>query len=402
MLTLRIAFRYLVSLRRASTVQRLSVLSFVGVLLGSMAMLIVLSAFNGFEALLQNLYHFQDPDIKIVNSSKRTFELNDEQKNAFAKFRNIAYAFEVLEDKVALNFGDGQMVVSVVGIHPDFVKISRLDSVMIAGKFLLGEDSIPFGLVSIPVQEALNISLNDPFSYLQLAYPKRKKLLNIGSGKIFNKLNLRPSGVVRLEENVVYAPLDAVRLLMDRPVGMNSLQIFVKDYSALNKTENELKTLFPAPFQVLNETAQHADLFKIMQIEKLFVFLAVGFIILISTFNLFVSCSMLVLDKQKDIRILDAIGMKAKNVGTIIWLVGLLVTGFGLFFGLLLGLILCLLQQHFGFVPLGMESTLLKSYPIEIKAFDFVLIGLWVLLSSMLALIKPYQMAVAYASRKLK
>ena len=111
---------------------------------------------------------------------------------------------------------------------------------------------------------------------------------------------------------------------------------------------------------------------------------------------------MLVLDKQKDIKILDAIGMKATDVGSIIRLVGLLVTGFGLFFGLLLGLILCLLQQHFGFVPLGMESTLLKSYPIEIKAFDFVLIGLWVLLSSMLALIKPYQMAVAYASRKLK
>lgn len=400
MLSIRIAFRYLISLRKTSTVQRLSALSFVGVLLGSLAMLVVLSAFNGFEALLKNLYHHQDPDLKIVSKTDRTFNLTQNLSNRLSGFDNIAYAFEVLEDKVALTYGEGQMVVNVVGISPDMVKASRLDSTLVAGKFILGVDSMPFGLVSIPIQQALSISLKDHFAYMQLAYPKRKKMLNLGSGKIFNKLNLRPSGIIRLEENTLYAPLEDVRILMDKPVGMNSLQIYVKDERKLAQTEKQLKQLFPRSFDVLNETAQHADLFKIMKIEKLFVFLAVGFIILISTFNLFVSCSMLVLDKQKDIKILSALGMEAPEIGSIIRSVGLLVTGFGLVLGLAFGWILCFLQQQYGFVPLGMESTLLKSYPIEINGFDFVWIGFWVFGSGMLALLKPYRMAAAFAGLK--
>lgn len=397
MLPLKIALRYLLGLRKSSTVQRLSLLSFLGVTLGSMAMLIVLSAFNGFEMLLQRLYHFQDPDFKVVSSISRTFEIQPNQSKALAALDSKLVSFDVLEDKVALTYGDGQMVVELTGISPKMVKSSRLDSVLALGNFSLGEDTLPMTLVAIPVQQALNISVSDHFTYLQLAYPKRKKLLNIGSGKIYNKLNIRPSGILRIEENRIFVPLAKVRELMDKPSGVTCLHIFVRNKEDKNLIYRLLKKIFPDPWQVLDETEQHADLFKIMQIEKLFVFLAVGFIILISTFNLFVSCSMLVLDKQKDIHILSAIGMPSEAVGQVIRNVGILVTIFGLVLGLFLGWILCSLQQHYGFVPLGMESTLLESYPIDIKWFDLVWIALWVLGSGLLALIKPYQMAASFA-----
>lgn len=397
MLALRIAFRYLIGLRKSSTVQRLSVLSFVGVTLGSMAMLIVLSAFNGFEDLLHKLYHFQDPDFRIVSASSRTFTVSGMQWQAVSKLDHLASFYQVVEDKAALSYGDGQMVVEVTGVDPEVLKVSRLDSTLIAGNFSLGNDTLPLSLVSIPVQQALNVSLKDHFSYLQLSYPKRKKLLNLGSGRILNKLNVRPSGILRLEENRIYLPLNEVRELMDKPNGATSLFVFVKDPERWEEVKTALKELFPSPYQVLDETEQHADLFRIMKIEKLFVFLAVGFIILISTFNLFVSCSMLVLDKQRDIHILSAIGMPSGKVGDIIRNVGLLVTVLGLAIGLLLGWALCFLQQRYGFVPLGMASTLLQSYPIDIKLLDFLWISLWVVGSGFIALIKPYKMASRFA-----
>jgi len=389
MLVFKIAFRYLFALRKASTVQILSVLSFLGILLGSLAMLLVLSAFNGFEDLLKNVYHFQDPDLRIERKEGKFFSFNDITFQKIRKIDHLKAAFEILKDKASLQYGDGQMVVELFGTSPEIVESSRMKSILKEGICSLEMKGEPGAIVSVGIQHALNVSMENVFEFLKVAYPKRKKILKLGTSRIFNQLAIRPYGIIQLDENRVYLPIDKVRELMDKPEGMNFMDVYVNGESHISAVQEDLTELLGSDFVVKNENEQHSDLFKVMMVEKLFVFLALGFIILISTFNLFVSSTMLLLDKTADIKVLSALGMKPERISDVIRLTGGIITISGMLIGILIGIILCRVQQEFGFIPLGMDTTLIKDYPVEVKYQDVMGISLWVLVSGFLAMIIP-------------
>lgn len=399
MLAIKIATRYLIALRKASTVQILSGLSFAGIMLGSMAMLIVLSAFNGFETLLRQLYHFQDPDINITSASRKTFEVDSVKLAEISSISGVSSVFEIISDKAAIRYGEGQMVVELVGVPENFLQVSRLDTLLQSGNFSLRNGKEVNCLVSIGVKNALNINLKDPFGYVQILYPRQKKILQLGTTKLFNTLNAQPSGVIRLDENRLYVPILEARNLMDKPIGMNQLQIFIKEKSNISSIKEKIKTSLGPEFLVQDEYEQHGDLFRVMKIERLFVLLALGFIIIISCFNLFVSCSMLVIDKKRDIWILATMGMPESGIRKIILHTGGLITVFGLMVGLLLGWGVCWFQKEFGFVPLGMSSSMIQAYPVDVQLFDFLTVSLWVFISGFLALIYPGISAIRF-SRK--
>lgn len=399
MLILTIALRYLFALRKASTIQILSVLSFFGILLGSMAMFLVLSAFNGFESLLKELYHFQDPDLKITSTQGKTFQMDSLNINRLKSLIGVSQVFEILSDKAAIRYGEGQMVLEIVGIPDSYLKASRMDTLLHQGNLWVNKDSESYAMVSIGVKEALNISLKSNFDYLQVLYPRSKKLLQPGLSKILSTLNIQPAGVLRMDENKVFLPIDEVRRLMEKPMAVSQIQIFVKPRVKIEHIKAEIVKVLGEEYFVQDEYEQHADLFKVMQIERLFVSMALGFIILISCFNLFVSISMLVLNKRKDIQILAAMGMPSRQIRRAIQLTGALVSCFGLAGGLLLGWVICLLQLHFGFVPLGMSTTTVLAYPIDIQWDDFFVVGAWVAIASVLALIYPGAMTRKFADR---
>ena len=400
MLSFRIALRYVLALRKFSTTQILSLLAFLGIFLGSMAMVVVLSAFNGFEGLLKEIYHSQDPDLKIETIKGKTFQLDSNVLQKLRTLEGVKGVYQSLADKASLQYGDGQMVVQIVGIEKGFENASRLDTLVRKGKFIVSSGDISFGMVTEPVRNALKISLNNDFEFLKVSYPKRKKILKLGTNKIFNQLNLTPSGFLQMDEQRVYAPLEDVRVLMDKPLGISFLDVFIAEGSNIQKVKNDLLKTLGSGFLVKDEMEQHEDLFKILKIEKFFVFLALGFIILISSFNLFVSCSMLVLDKKNDIFTLLAMGMKPNNVGRIVRISGGLVTILGLIPGLLFGLAICLIQKWFGLVPLGMSSTTIMSYPIDIQWFDFLLVSLWVMVIGFFAVINPAKKALIFTLDK--
>jgi lipoprotein-releasing system permease protein len=176
---------------------------------------------------------------------------------------------------------------------------------------------------------------------------------------------------------------------MDKPSGMNFLDVYIRKEGSVEKAQEEISKLLGDEFLVKNESQQHADLYKVMMIEKLFVFLALGFIILISTFNLFVSSTMLVIDKKADFRIFAAMGLDPSKGSQVIRLSGGIITFSGLVIGVTAGAALVEMQKLFGFVPLGMSTTLIKSYPVELHFPDILAISVWVLISSVLALIIP-------------
>ena len=393
MLVFRIAFRYVLALRKFSTTQILSLLAFLGIFLGSMSMVIVLSAFNGFETLLKQIYHHQDPDLKIESLKGKTFKLDSSTIQKMARISGLKSVQSCLSDKASLQYGDGQMVVELVGVQPDFVSVSRMDSLVKKGDFLIQKGGNSFGLVSESVRNALQINLNNQFEFLELSYPKRKKLLKLGTSKIFNTLNLGIAGFIQIDEPRVYAPIESVRQIMDKEDGLSYLEIYTNQGSDLERIKAEIQKIIGKDFSIKNEIEQHADLFKILKIEKLFVFLALGFIILISSFNLFVSCSMLVIDKKKDLFTLMALGLKPEKVSGIIRYAGGIIAVLGLIPGLLLGFGFCLAQKWYGFVPLGMTSTLVEAYPIDIQAFDFILIAVWVAVIALAAVFNPSKKA---------
>jgi lipoprotein-releasing system permease protein len=389
MLVLKIAVRYLLALRKASTVQILSFLSFLGILLGSLAMVLVLSAFNGFEDLLKKVYHFQDPDLRIEKKQGKFFQITQEKLDMISKSDNVQAAFEVLVDKASIQYGEGQMVVEIVGIDPGVVSVSRLDTSIADGAFLLNDKLGSGAVLSVGIKNALNVSLQNVFEVLKIHYPKRKKILKLGTSRIFNQLAIRPMGVVHMDENKVFLPITDVRQLMDKPVGMNYLDVYVAKDKSVEKVQEDIRKILGDDYLVKNESQQHADLYKVMMIEKLFVFLALGFIILISTFNLFVSSTMLVIDKQADFKIFSAMGLDPKQGSQVIRLTGGILTFTGLVIGVATGAVLVEIQKVFGFIPLGMSTTLIKSYPVELHFPDILAISVWVLISSVIALVIP-------------
>lgn len=399
MLALTISLRYLISLRRASTIQILSVLSFFGILLGSMAMIVVLSAYNGFESLLKDIYHFQDPDLKITVRQGKSFVPDVGKWQKIKGMARDAHFFEVLSDKAAIRYNEGQMVVEILGVQQEFLQTGRMDTLVDQGKLAINIEGEPTCLISMGIRESLNINLKSQFDFLQILYPKQKKLLKPGLTKIFNTLNLRPSGILKMDENRIFIPLDEARILMERPLEISQLQVFIPDKSRISEIQKRLMASLGSEFVVQNETEQHADLFKVVQMERLFVILALGFIILISSFNLFVSMSMLVIDKQRDIRILSALGMRPGKIRLSIQLTGAWISVFGLVTGLALGAFICWLQSVYGFVPLGMNSTHILAYPVDIQWVDFFIVAIWVMLSAILSLIYPGIKVMAFSRR---
>lgn len=364
-------------------------------------MILVLSAFNGFEGLLRKVYHFQDPDFRIEARQGKFFQVPDKVLADLKGIEGISGVFQVLRDKASLQYGDGQMVVEVVGIDPDLVKVSRLDTSVKQGTFSLKDGDLAQALISVGIRNSLNISLKDNFTFLKLQYPKRKKVLQMGSGKIFNQVAFAPTGIVQMDEIRMYAPLSKVRQLMDKPSGMNSLDIYLHPSADQEKIRSGLEEKLGSGYSILDENQQHADLYKVLRIEKLFVFLALGFLILISTFNLFVSSTMLVLEKQKDIRIFTAMGLSPRKVGQVIQASGAIIAFTGLCGGLIFGLAICWIQIAFGLVPLGMETTLIDAYPIEVQWKDLMAVGIWVLVSGGLAVLVPARKAEAFARNTL-
>lgn len=394
-LVIRIALRYLLALRRASTVQLLSTLSLLGVFVGSMSLLLVLSAFNGFEGLLRSVHHHQDPDLRILPAKGKSFSLPAGKWHAIRNLNGLRGAFEILSDKASVQYGDGQMIAGVFAADPAYFSLCRLDTTLRAGKYSVKAGEPDFGLVSEGIRQSLQVSFNDAFTFLKLAYPKKSKILKPGSGKIFNTLAMKPHGSLAIDENRVFIPLSAGRRLMEKPSGCHFIDVFLHAGTGKESIRMELSSLLGPEYLVLDENELHADLYKVMKIEKLFVFLAVGFIILISGFNLFVSSSMMVLNKTKDFSILAALGMESGQFGGIIRATGLFLVLAGLLPGLAAGAGLVFLQQTYGMIPLGMSSTQILAYPVELQFSDALAVCVWVLFSALLALMVPAARAAA-------
>ena len=373
-----IARRYFVARKSHNIINLISWISVAGIMAGSFAMIVVLSVFNGFEGLVQSLYHVFDPDLKITAARGKTF---GEDTTRMAQLRNIEgvwYVTGVVEETALLRYANKQHVAVLRGLGPEFQQNSRLDSMIIDGRMVLSDSLRDYIIPGAGVAWQLGINLRDEINPIIIYLPRRGKSSMITPDQAFNSAPVYASGVFSVQQDFdtryILTSLRLARTLMTYTNELTSIELRIKPGYNPEIVEAKARTILGNDFVIKNRYQQQEMLYKIMKAEKWAVFLILSFIILISAFNVIGSLTMLILDKRKDITILEAMGAGSRVVRRIFFIEGLIISLGGAVAGISLATVVCVLQQRFGFVKLGNEGStfVVNAYPIDMQPIDFL------------------------------
>jgi lipoprotein-releasing system permease protein len=398
-LSLFIAKRYFFSKKKRSFINVISMLSMLGVCVGTMSLVIVLSVFNGLEELNRMIFKAQDPDLKVELIEGKGFELSDEVVSKIEKIKSVSFVNPVIQDNALARNGDAQMVVTIKGVDQKFEQVSPLVNSVVEGRLMLQQDSIPYAFVGGGVYGMLGLNVQDFLYPLEVWYPRNQKLNVLNPEDNINTIVVPVSGVFSLEQqfdDLIFLPIEIVEQLTDYQGKRTAIEVYLSDEEVTNTVKSELKDIMGGAFTVKDRDEQNEALFKAIKIEKLFIFVSLLLIIGIASFNIFFSLTMLVIDKQDDIQTLSALGAKRNLVQRIFFTEGAMIAFIGASIGLTLGAIICWLQMQFGFVTMGMRSAIVDAYPVEMKLSDFVYASLGIIIITVIAAFFPARRAVAY------
>ncbi len=365
----------------------------IGVAVGTMALVIVLSVFNGLEDLIKSLYASFDAELKVEASQGKSFEVTEEWLETIRQTPGVEVVTEVIEDNALFRFGENQLVATIKGVSDNFLEQGRFEQGLFAGEMSLGTDTKPFALVGRGVSYYLLIDLENEFDLLQAYYPKAPRAGSIDPNSMYNRETLRPVGIFSIEkqfdDEYIIVPLSFAQRLMNYGDKRTALEIKVSPGQDIKKVKQLLRTQLGDPFTVKDTDEQHASLLMTIRLEKLFVFLTLTFILAVASFNIFFSLSMLAIEKKKDIAVLFAMGAPRRLIKAIYVKEGAIIALSGALIGLVLGFLVCWLQDTFGLVSLGVTSSVVDSYPVKMKLSDFLYTSLSVVVITFLASYRP-------------
>lgn len=377
-----IAKCYLVSKKSTNAINIISFISVAGICVGTLAMVIVLSALNGITALVFSLYNSFDPDVKILPAEGKSFTVTEKM---MTDLEGMNYSF-VMEEKALLRYGDQQTIATIKGVDANFKNLSRFDTVIFSGEYKLSSDSNIFCVMGAGVAGKLAVSPSDDqyASPVQVYFPKKENTGVINPEDAFNTGIAYVSGLFSLNDDFdftyVLLPLDYVRELLQKSENeAGAIEIAAPQGKTPDELKEELQSKFGSGFKIKTRFELNEILFKTMQSEKWWTFLILAFILLIGTFNVIGSLTMLIIEKKKDIGILSNMGADEILIRKIFMTEGFYITLIGAFGGLVLGLLICFLQIQFKLVPFN-EGFLVDAYPIKIMPLDIVYIFLTIML----------------------
>ena len=365
----------------------------VGVAICTMALVIVLSVFNGLESLLESLYSTFDPQIKIEATKGKSFRVSEDFLDSVKSVEGVQIVTEVIEDYAYVRYRDSDVVVTIKGVSENFLDQHRIDSAIVSGRLRLTENNVNYAIIGRGIQYALSVMPGNELYPLQVYYIKNSSPGTIDINKIYNRKSILPGSVFAIEknydENYIFTPLSFARELLDYDDRRTSLEILLNQGAQADKVEEELQLLLGADFNVLSNQEQHADLYRLLKLEKLFVFIAFSLILAVGSLNIFFSLTMLGLDKKKDISVLYAMGANDKLIKWIFIMEGAIISFGGAIIGMIAGAILCYLQQTVGLISMGMETSVLDNYPVEMDPLDFLYTAASLILITILISYRP-------------
>jgi lipoprotein-releasing system permease protein len=355
----------------------------LGVLVGSAALIIILSVFNGFEGLILSMYNNLGPDLEITPAHAKHFKPNNAGIQELANDKRVLNYTEVLQEKALIRYGNTQFIGKVKGVSANFAKGKAVDSVLLSGDFDLEKNGEPTAVIGASVQSYLSVNIGDPFQTLDIYAPRKGAVNSLNPADEFAVRSVFPVGVLRIQQEVndmVLVPISLARDLLGEPDACSSLEISVKTDVDADDFQEELTKKLGNNFVVKNRMQQNELLYKILNSEKWAIFLILTFVLIIAIFNIIGSLTMLVIDKRKDIAILSSMGASKSLIRRIFFLEGMMISGIGCIIGLAVALAFCLIQQKTGFVKMDEgPNPLIEAYPIGLKISDFVLVTLTVL-----------------------
>ena len=369
----------------------------IGVAIGTMALIIVLSVFNGLEDVLRSVYHTFDPELKIESVKGKSFEVDQAFIASLNGIEGVKTSAQVIEDNALITYRDQKVVARVKGIEDSYLSINKLDTFLLQGEIKLQEGSDNFAILGAGVAYELGVLLDSDMFDMEVVYPKTVRPGTIPGPNPLRKVRVKPAAVFSVEvtydESLVLTSLRAAKRILDYKNQRTSVELYLQEGVSLSKVKSEVKSLLGEDFRVLDSDEQHAELLRAVRIEKLFVYIGLTFIMLIASFNIFFSLSMLAIEKRRDISILFAVGATKNMVKGIFLKQGIIIAFVGSAVGLALGLIFCWLQMKYGIIGLGMNSSVVDAYPVKIIWLDFLKVGLSISIITILTAYRPAVLA---------
>jgi lipoprotein-releasing system permease protein len=383
-LSLYIAKRYLFAKKSRNAINIISAVSVAGVAVGTMALIIILSVFNGLEMMVSAIFNTFDPDIKITAAEGKTFIADTSHLNMLANMEGIACYSLSVEENALLKYGDRQFIATIKGVDNNYATVSNIDSSMWEGDFILtAENGRPFAVPGMGVAQYLGIRINF-ITPLNIFVPRRTGSANINAENAFNKKFIFPSGIYEVEKEYdskyVYVPIEFARELTENENRVSSIEIRFSGQTDPGTVQKDITKIFGKGFIVQNRYEQQEIFYKVMRSERLAIFFILTLILIIASFNIIGSLTMLIIEKERDIEILRSLGADNNLIRKIFIFEGWLISIIGAIGGIILGFVICWLQQTYGLVRLQSDSLIMDSYPVVMKLKDFIIVPGTVLL----------------------
>ena len=401
-----IARRYLFSKKSTHAINVISLISVLGVAVATMALVVVLSGFNGFSDLVASFFTNFDPQLKIEATKGKAMPADDPLLVKVKHLPGVEVATECVQDQALAVYHDKQAMVTVKGVEDNFDSLTHISNILYGdGDFTLHVANLQDGVIGIRLAQDLGTGVTWQ-DYLQIYAPQREGQYDASNPtNAFVKDSLVSPGALfqvkqsKYDQGYVITSIDFARRIFNRQGEITSLELRMKPGVDIDNAKEEIQAMLGDKYKVLDRYEQQADTFNIMRIEKLFAYVFLTFILMVACFNIIGSLSMLIIDKKNDVITLRNLGATDGQIRRIFLFEGRMISAAGAVIGIVLGLILCWLQQTYGLVQLGDQAGnfVVNAYPISVHPEDILLIFLTVILVGWLSVWYP----VRYMSRKL-
>ena len=382
-----IAWRYIFSKKSHNAINIVSGVSAAAVGVVAAAMVCVLSVMNGFGALIESMFSQFDPELRITVAEGKYFSLDDDAVREMLALPCVAVISQVIEETALVRYKDHQLPAHLMGVDDNFESLTGIDSIITDGYYSVFDGAFERAVLGRGL--AAQVGINAHFvGGLRIYAPKRNSRVNmLRPDESFNEATAFIAGTfavnqVQYDDSYMLISLPLARELFEYDsLTVTALHVQVAQGTSVKSAQKQIRQVLGNNYEVLDRYEQQADFFRVLQVEKLLTVLLLAFIMLIACFNIISSLSMLIIDKREDIRVLRNLGADNTVIRKIFLYEGWLTSSLGALVGLVLGLTVCLIQQHFGLLKLGSGTEyIISSYPVQVQALDIIVIGITVVL----------------------
>ena len=376
-----IAWRYFFTKNKIGYVHLLTLITQIGIAIGTASLVLVLSVFNGFEDLVLSMYNVFDPHIKVVSSNGKNFN-GQKVKEILLTYDDIDVYSSTLEEKALVEYNGKQHIVTIKGVDSLYSNLTSLDSVIISGDNINKFKDANVAIVGRGVAYYLSMNIGSVFENLQLYLPKRNANF-INYKNAFSTSSLSPVGIFSIQQEIdakyILTHISYLQNLIQKENFVSAIEINLLDKSEMLIFQKKLAEKIGNNYKVINQFEQQEFLYKILNTEKLVVFLILIFIVLISAFNIISSLTVLIIEKKNDIKTFLNLGLDHLSLKNVFVIKSMLGVVFGSLIGLVIGFLIAYIQQEFGLIKMGEGGFVIDSYPVKILFSDFIFIQLIVL-----------------------